>query len=164
MPRPSADPGLARLLLKILVYTVALLAAAVLGATLILIALDGHPAGLLTVPAGAMIPVILWIGWKLITGPGLLRKRRYPTYLQRKLAVASRAGDIPTATAGLIISLLPEASPRRPTRRDIEIPTATAGLTISLLSEASPRRPTRRDIEIPTATAELTISLLPEAS
>jgi RNA polymerase sigma factor (sigma-70 family) len=62
--RSSADARPGRVLRGI-AYIAGLLAGAVVSATLILVALDGHPVGLLTVPAGALVPVIVWSVWEL---------------------------------------------------------------------------------------------------
>jgi hypothetical protein len=51
-----------------------LVAASLILATLVLLATDGHVEGLLTVGVGALVPVVLWSAWRLIS-LALLRLR-----------------------------------------------------------------------------------------
>lgn len=108
--RSSAGPEHGRLLFRGTVYAVALLAVAAVGVTLILVALDGHPVGLLTVPAGAVVPVILWSALKLRRSThDLLQRRRYLLRLLQELPAGAIVYESGTGSAGLTITLLPGA-------------------------------------------------------
>ena len=98
-PSPGARPGR---LLKSIAYMAALLAGAVVGATLILIAFDGHPVGLLTVPAGATVPVILWSVWKLRCWLDPILTRRHLLHLVREVSVS---GITRTDLTGEIVTI-----------------------------------------------------------
>ena len=100
--RSSAGAGRARLVLTGIVYTVAILAGAAVVATLILVALSGHPVGLLTVPAGAVIPVILWSVWKLPRLTHDLLQKRYLALLQ-ELPAGSIVDE--RGTAGVVLTI-----------------------------------------------------------
>lgn len=58
-------PSRPRRVLAVLACAPGILAAAFVLATLVLLALDGHPEGLLAAAAGAVIPVVLWGAWRL---------------------------------------------------------------------------------------------------
>jgi hypothetical protein len=142
------------------------------GATLVLIALDGHPVGLLTVPAGATVPVVLWLGWKLLSGWGFrARSIKRPTtaaglVIDLRLVPASgrlmrRAVETPTVAAALDIGFSPTAVPGRPIWRRVERPTDAAVLDVRFLPEAAPDQPMRIGSERPTTAAGLNIDLRP---
>ena len=52
-------------MLTITVLALGVLAALLVLATLALVAVDGHPEGLLCVVAGAAVPALLWGAWRL---------------------------------------------------------------------------------------------------
>lgn len=55
-----------RRLVLLLVCMPGVLAAVLVLTTLVLLAVDGHPEGLLAAVAGAAVPVVLWEGWRLV--------------------------------------------------------------------------------------------------
>jgi hypothetical protein len=58
-------PSRPRGLLALLACTLGILAALLVLATLVLLAVNGYPWGLLAAAAGAAIPVALWGAWRL---------------------------------------------------------------------------------------------------
>lgn len=162
--RSPAGTGRGRLLVRGTVYAVALLAGAVVGATLILIALDGHPVGLLTIPAGAAVPVILWSMWKLQHSThGLLQRRRYLlSALQHLPAGTTIVDETGTANAELTITLLPGA---RETRDDIHL-TAEPGSNVQVTIAGDSVTVARDNVGLgsdPLDAAEFTDDVLEEA-
>jgi hypothetical protein len=104
----TLTPSRPRRLLAILTITPGILAASVILATLVLLAVDGHPEGVLTAAVGATVPVMLRGARHL---PELARSARS--------ARSARAAH-PSHSARLTIKLEPTSA--RPTTTEIRGP------------------------------------------
>ena len=112
-------------LLRAIIYGLALLAGAVVAATLILVALDGHPAGLLTIPAAAAVPAVLWCVWRLHRTPPTPRQIRAALRLFRTWLTNVVHPRRPTRVSDITVSLLPDT--------EIELPASYAAELVIML-------------------------------
>jgi hypothetical protein len=101
----TLTPSRPRRLLAILAIAPGILAASLILATLVLLAVDGHPEGLLAAAVAATVPV-------------MLRGARHP--LERARSARSARATRPSQRARLTIKLEPTSA--RPTTREIRGP------------------------------------------
>ena len=101
-------PSRSRRIGAILACALGIAAASFVLATLVLLAVDGHPEGLLAAAAGGAVPVVLWRAWRLIQ----LAHIRF-----RLNGIGHRSSDDqdPTRRAKLDIRLESTSAPSPPT-------------------------------------------------
>jgi hypothetical protein len=100
-------PSRPRRFLVILACVPGVLAAAAVLAMLVLLAVDGHPEGLLAAAAGGAVPAVLWGAWRLIQ----------LAYIRVRLHDESHGSDNqkPTPRAAIDIRLESTSTPSPPT-------------------------------------------------
>jgi hypothetical protein len=108
--------------LAIAVYGLGAIAALPVVATLVLLAIDGHPEGLLCIAAGAAVPFLLWGPWRL-TQRARVRLRPSEAARIRNTGEPVPTEEQATANAEVVVfqEPLPASDPRHPGAREYSV-------------------------------------------
>ena len=92
VPLSTITPSRPGRLLVALACVLGILAASLVLATLVLLAVDGHPGGLLVAVASAAVPVVLWGAWRL---EQLMRIQKPTTMAKLDIRLESTSAPAP---------------------------------------------------------------------
>jgi hypothetical protein len=116
-----------------------ILAASLVLATLVLLAVDGHPEGVLAAVAGAAVPVVLWGAWRLIQLAHIRVRSAKDSLLSRKDIRIHVIGSGAVAVGGNARAKVRYHSRRLDEARTIALELRELVYTVQRLAEEAPK-------------------------